>query len=403
MSQVSIDDLVAQKKVQAQSSSDAANEIRENILAGNGTGDALRDFAIYTFSEYEGGHWTQTLRRLQKSVHDHQDEPVVMVFHQYHPERTGCLREFARTDRGLAVGYLEGEMQFDLKNFELVFPTGQFASYGLHLEDRAQEDIPEEIREFFTQVFSAFTMIERDPKGWRHGNGDMRLGVYNMQFLDQFPGGSDYRPHMLGGPDAMRGQGTHLFFGKEVVDLFFRLGAGSGQLADRDLTLCKEVQAGTAEPGSAESVLDNRTHRELGYVDAMRLLGREAPMDFVKEKDTNLYNNRMRVLHTLEDTLMRVDVAYADRQKKKRSHDPDLLAVSLYGKSPRTSWERQLFLSTLDRNDFTRVIEGTLKEAIELDLHNVDWTLEISRPGRRLEVAPYIQGLCKEYDITIPS
>ena len=102
----------------------------ERIEAGETTGDKIRDFCIVSCGEIKNGNFYSRLNELDQKIKEHQNELVLMIKTDEHIERGTISADsaFVLENGQYYLGILNGELQFDFQNRNILFPTGKYVS-----------------------------------------------------------------------------------------------------------------------------------------------------------------------------------------------------------------------------------------------------------------------------------
>jgi hypothetical protein len=145
-------------------------------------------------------------------------------------------------------------------------------------------------------------------------------------------------------------------------------------------------------------------HLDTSYVEALNLLGHEAPERFRKKYDEEVYQTRVGVINKLEEL--------TGREAKLNSE-----IESIYGSMKHGGFMRGGALTMVEDEDDARVvsmgprmklketreeIQRYLKQGIELCMHTGNLKIE-QKPGMEINVPAYISGMCEKYQVEIPN
>lgn len=146
---------------------------------------------------------------------------------------------------------------------------------------------------------------------------------------------------------------------------------------------------------------------DVSYVQALKLLGREAPADFQRVYDRELHKEKLTLLGDLRELTER---------DSRLEHELERLY-----KPVRTSGERKVIVDIGDviedipdsgegsrvalseyRRDLKQArekITRLLRNALDLGMHETPWELRGDAPGITINVPVYISKLCEKYEI----
>ncbi len=142
---------------------------------------------------------------------------------------------------------------------------------------------------------------------------------------------------------------------------------------------------------------------DTSYVEALNLLGREAPERFRKKHDKGVYQAKVGVINKLEELT---------RREARLNSEIE----SIYNSMRHGGFERGGAFTMVRDADDVRVVsmgprmklEGTreeiqrcLERGIELEMHKGDLRIE-QKPGIEINVPAYISGMCEKYGVDIP-
>lgn len=111
-------------------------------------------------------------------------------------------------------------------------------------------------------------------------------------------------------------------------------------------------------------------HLDTSYVEALNLLGQEAPERFRKKYDQEVYQTKIGIINKLEE---------------------------LTGREAKlTETEAKMKLK-----ETREEVQEYLKQSIELGMHKGSLRVEY-KPGMEINVSAYISGMCEKYRVEIP-
>ncbi|MEA3248682.1 MAG: hypothetical protein U9Q73_03185 [Nanoarchaeota archaeon] len=136
-------------------------------------------------------------------------------------------------------------------------------------------------------------------------------------------------------------------------------------------------------------------HLDTSYVEALNLLGHEAPERFIKKYDGEVYRTRVGVINKLEELTSReAKLNYEIRSIYGSMEDEDYAGV--------VSIRPIMKLKEMKLKETREGIQRYLKQGIELGMHRGDLKIE-QKPGMEINVPAYISGMCGKYQVEIPN
>lgn len=326
-------------------------DIRQRILAGESTGDKIKDFVIAVHGSIEEDA-ERPYRQLEQMLKGKGGEQVLVVnesIESYH--RGGCFGGVGGTnvESDLRLGVLNSsDLALEIGDVDLEIPSILFSGN----ENKGPRLI---------LPTKNYALRESRSKKWGLNEGEVIIPHYN--FLDFDPKGEKtesngfaFRSDM----NANRSSRLLVMVGKKDVSKYFR---------------------------STRSLYKD----DFSYVAALDLLGikEQAPADFIVGYYKEVGEAKGHIISSL---------------KKLTSEEKKLMDATDYSKfrGDRELMDEVAFRlnAPFDRlKDTTRSIESLLKSAVELDMHSEPLVLDGERPGETLNVPEYITTMCKRYKI----
>ena len=153
-----------------------------------------------------------------------------------------------------------------------------------------------------------------------------------------------------------------------------------------------------------EQYFGKNGYLDTSYLEALNLLGQEAPERFRKKHDGEIQGKRLEIISKLEGLTER-EATLNGRIK------------SIYGSIKHGGFMEGGAISVVEDEDDARVvstgprmrlqettreIQRYLKQAIELRMHRGDLRIE-QKPGVEVNVPVYISSMCEKYQVEIPA
>jgi len=208
---------------------------------------------------------------------------------------------------------------------------------------------------------------------WKLGERGIDFDLFYLKdiLVDQRPGDEEvFRKWNIANDSG----GLRIFVGNETVSDYFR---------------------GKFDAPKVIFEMNPERYRILSYVDALYLLGLEAPEDFKNIYKSNMREKRLNVFNTLrklafEDLELTRQINKIDEKIK----DGDSQRMDEVKESRREKRKRQLELQ--------EAIVPNIKKAIELGMHTREEVLDLEF-GTKVPLGTYVTELSKYYKVEIPS
>jgi hypothetical protein len=312
----------------------------KRIQKGESTGNRAEDFElVFMLEEYlNDSHPVQEIQskvKVGKSVLVvEQDEgihgcPGIFAPSEIRPENLGI-------DTTMLLGMMSADLEYDMKNGRIIFPTE-----GKHA-----------------------ATIYGPGRGWQLKEGNITMDTYRLANLGKIP---ERRTHSVPNTFGLRYQsGTHIFIADEV-DTFLSMGAR------------------LKEPFYEKEVL------VLSYVDAMRLIGHEAPQKFIDAYDKRLYEERAAAVINIYENVTAVRHALVNQEQIKRQY------FSYDGEKERKEREAAENVKKTET-----AVKKDLENALKLRMHDCTMVYDAGMQGVSINVPDFIKGLCEKFSVKIP-
>ena len=365
------------------------SKLRDRIISGESTGDKIRDFAIVYCGELKGGSYTQRLIDLDRDIKAYQGQLVLVINQDEERVRGGDVSFFGRRHHSieyetLRLGVLNGEINFDIdrsqtSNSRILIPTQNYAQKGGMFLGKACDGGEE------------WSLEKGKIDIWAKSLSGSWLDWFPRNFFDESMEFGDLK-HSL-----------DFVFGDEKVEMYFRL-----EKPNFDMAL-RRMNEGKFDT-KFKKYLKDHERLNLGYISALRLLGREPPRDFIEKfGEITLRRKKEITYHLLELTKLEREVSGdIESLYSKVDRRPVLEGRVLHSTGPDLPGLTQddaRVISIGDRqrlSDARKKIESCLTEAIKLGMHKERIEMDLE-PGVRLILPDYILETCKKYKITLPN
>ncbi len=282
-------------------------------------------------------------------------EEILVVEQDFYPGRdSGCVREFSHVKRNLKLGVLTGLPAY--KDNSLVLPSEKYVING-----REDDELPRY-------------------KDWRLKNGNIKVGIEYLLGLDQDlnAGFRDVPTGCFGRERRYLGGYNHgllLFSGSKVSDYFRYSGTEFDKIRKN-------------------KVLD------LGYVDALRLLGREIPQDFLEKHNIVLHDKRIETISELEKMMFKLNNlrheadTIVNRMTKERGYEYErgdgMIVLIEYTKDQISQSKRMKDKLVSEK---IKEIETMLNESIKKGVLVEGLKVKLGTPGKSLDTTEFIDGI----------
>lgn len=247
-------------------------------------------------------------------------------------------------------------------------------------------------------LFPTERHVERDDyssrEKWELREGPLRLGLYDLAHFGEDLRNKPFPIDLCGRRSPIPMHDLHFAHSSQIyvgddVERYFVYG---WQFADEKHV--KSLHLFNEE----DKLLDT------SYVEALRLLGQQAPERFQKKYDQQQHQERVRIIDRLEFLV-----------KQQTTLEKDIQAV--YDSLPHGGFMSHGAWHIVDNEDDARVVSGKwrqglqetkksvqweLQKALTLDMHLKDFKIE-QKPGVTVDVPVYIKHLCEKYDVPLPN
>lgn len=337
-----IQDLTQQSSSAKSEAGKRLEQLQEKIKQGATTGDRIRDFVIANLGTFDS-EFEKPYRDMEERLKG-QKRNQILVVDQDESLRGGpgsgipyISPDHIGIDITLMLGILTNGLELDIQKGDLVFPIKEYAEKRDHRGRRGKWELKKGPIKVSSDVF-------------------MNLGKKLERTLVPKPNDSSIQWE----------RGLLIHTGNDVGDYF----------RGEDYHMFKRI-----------GTIDN-SRIDISYVEALNLLGQEAPPDFKGEYDKHVRERRVGIINKLEEL---VESQAKLNRKIKAVHGSmdrdDAIAVTMGPTSKLGEVEGE--------------IRDYLKQAIELGMHIGNLELE-SRPGIIIKIPEYISGMCKTYKVALP-
>lgn len=333
--------------------SEKFKQLQEKINSGESTGDKITDFVIANLGSFSPKD-EKPYRETEAKFRDAAGSQVLIV-KQDKGDYMGTIGQgcsepsLTIIDETLTLGILKSGLKLDIQKGEIIFPTDK------HVIKRGNYS----------------------NNKWGLTEGPISLNCYEFTYLRNYvKTGILIPPQVIITRDNPNfNHGLMFYLGKEVEKYFER-----------------ENPFGTG-----------RTLLDLSYVEALNLLGHEAPERFKEKYDKEVYQTKLGLINKLEELTEieaeldgNIKFVYGSIKDGAFIHDGALVKVE--NKKDATFVSMKYWI---ELEDVRRDIQSWLKESIELGMHKEDLTIK-KKPGIEINVPDYIKGMCEKYKVDIP-
>lgn len=362
-------------------------KIREKISNGKTTGDKIKDFLIFNGVQYsDGEHVTlqyarmeQNLRELDAVVKNNIGNQFLLIKQDEEEDDSGLFDEFKHINNNLELGVVSGELAFYLKihpinpfgdNYDVIIPTGKKVVRG-------------------PNNFNS---------GWELKEGDLGfdMGYASVigRELSVFDEGHQHLDDFLLFRDSNKGL---VFYTGDEVPLYFGLHQGH-----RSLIITKFRKGEISKEKLDEIVKLDKSNIDISYVDALNLLGVEAPPEFKEIYDKRKYEEKVGIVSRLRELI----------GKKPRIRERIRSLYEVAGSGGGGLYEDGADTSIVDRDDAfvvswadrdklketEREIVGLLETVKKLGIDKGEMKIELE-PGLTLDVPKYLSAVLDVYEM----
>jgi len=300
-------------------------KLTAKIKRGESTGDTLKDFEIM--------HCSLDLLQGKTPIVDiasklKVDEPVLLV-HQHEEPLVYYMFPHRENDRtiiktDLKLGILKSGLEAKIQ--------GEYASILV---------IP-----------TGKHVLNYSGREWEQKEGDLTLNWMDMFYLNNDLGDA-FGINVRETNDHVRDQSIKIYAGREVEEYFTK-----GKVLDTS------------------------------YVDALKMLGHEAPEKFKSAWEKKRSGDTYNLIFRLEGLVSKYNSLVKQIEKiNKRAVGSDAMYASYQD-------EQEL-------NHTQESIKSQLLDAVKLELYKEDKVLEFETPGKSIDVRKYITALCKQHGVKI--
>lgn len=367
--------------------SNKLDEIKDAIKSGESTGDKLKDYLIFIGAQLPNGEFTRLgyeniekgLRELSTRVHENKGKQILLI--RQDKKVSGCTgfggRGFKEQEDNFELGVVNGDVLFNLDrginvgmNNDVVIPTcKKVVKSSNHYRNKwelKEEDV-------------GFGIVYL----WSIGK-KLEIGFGRME--DDFSFES--------------GKGLLYYLGDEVP-LFFSLRAGHIEYIVDNL---RTKKLGDKELNEVRKVVGTVNDIDPFYVDALNLLGLEAPNNFQEVYNARIYKEKLGIVNTLRE------LVFKEEKLIRR-----IRAIESVPARGGTMYEGGAITLVEDKDDAFWVSFGerdgvkevhsklifNLDKAVKLGMDKTQWILEVGEKGEQIDVQRYINGLVDKYEFLV--
>lgn len=336
--------------------SEKFKQLQEKINSGESTGDKITDFVIANLGSFSPKD-EKPYRKTEAKFRDAAGSQVLIVKQDKGDYMgvigQGCSKpSLTIIDETLTLGILKSGLKLDIQKGEIIFPTDK------HVIKRGNYS----------------------NNKWGLTEGPISLNCYEFTYLRNYvKTGILMPPQVIITMDNPNfNHGLMFYLGKEVEKYFERenyLGMG-------------------------------RTLLDISYVEALNLLGHEAPKRFKEKYDKKVYQTNVGIINKLEELTLREDKLNCEIKKINDNIKNKGVALDdLDGGKVRHIYKDEIgIFSGKERSKLNKTreeIQTYLRQSIELRMHKEDLTIK-KKPGIEINVPDYIKGMCEKYKVDIP-